>query len=239
MQVDKLYRFLIIILCSLLVGCTKKEDLVVLSNIEAVDDTTEELSEKDMQMLDVMSTLPMQDVEEIGVSDSVSAETSNMDNCDEHMTIFVHICGAVVCPNVYELEAGSRVFEAIQAAGGFREDACEDYVNQAQILVDGMKLMIPTMEEVELGEFASQLPNDSESTVACVESTVTESGLVNINEADVATLCTLNGIGETRAKQIVAYRESNGVFQNIEDIKLVDGIKDGTFQKIRDQICVK
>lgn len=138
-------------------------------------------------------------------------------------TYAVYICGAVKCPGVYELSAGSRVYEAITMAGGLTKDASETAVNQAQLLVDGQMIQIPTKEEAE----ALQVSEDA-----------AEDGLVNINTADLEELKTLPGIGDAKAQSIISYRESNGAFEAIEDIKKIEGIKDGVFAKLEGLIKV-
>lgn len=148
-------------------------------------------------------------------------------------TYVVHICGAVENPGVYILDEDSRVYQAIEKAGGFREDADEDYLNQADPLTDGMKLYVPTKEEVaQIGE-AGNWQNISSGV-----DLQTENSLVNINTAGEEILCTLPGVGSSKAKSIIAYREKNGAFQKTEDIMNVDGIKDGLYQKIKDSITV-
>lgn len=145
----------------------------------------------------------------------------------------VHICGAVENPGVYLLEEGSRVYQAIEQAGGFRGDADEDYLNQADLLGDGMKLYVPTREEVILAGEAGSWQSINSGSVRQAEA-----ALVNINTAGEELLCTLSGVGSSRAKSIIAYREKHGAFQKIEDIMNVEGIKDGLFQKIKDSITV-
>lgn len=138
--------------------------------------------------------------------------------------IWVDVCGAVVNPGVYQLEAGARVYQAVDAAGGFLEEAERTAVNLASVLKDGEQIRILTAEE-------AKIRSESEAASA--------SGLVNLNTADVQTLCTLTGIGASRAEDIIAYREREGPFQSIEEIKNVTGIKEGTFQKIKDKIVVE
>lgn len=154
----------------------------------------------------------------------------------EEKVICVHICGAVVSPGVYEIPQGSRVYEAVMAAGGYREDADEDYVNQALVLNDSDKLVIPTLADTE----AMVIPSDGKVREFGVGSgdPKTESGKVNINTAGVEELCTLSGIGEARAKVIISYRDSNGPFGSIEDIMNVSGIKQASFDRIKNDICV-
>lgn len=160
----------------------------------------------------------------------------------EPRELYVHVCGAVANPGVYVLPEGSRVVDAVMAAGGTTADASGEALNQALAVTDGMQVYVPNTEEAEqfqdwihTGEMSSQTGNSGGSA-----STGTDSaGKVNINTADVSTLCTLPGIGESRAASIVAYREEHGGFSSIEDIMKVSGIKDAAFGKIKDKICVK
>lgn len=142
----------------------------------------------------------------------------------EEMRILVHVCGAVVDPGVVALPQGSRAEDALLAAGGFAEDASRDYVNLAGYVSDGEKLYFPTREEVSAGIQVQAEADD---------------GLVNINTADVAALCTLPGIGESRARDIIAYREAHGDFESCEDIMKVSGIKTSVYEKLSDRIKVK
>lgn len=145
----------------------------------------------------------------------------------------VHICGAVQKPGVYRLAEGSRICDAIQMAGGLSSDASDRSINQAALIADGMQIMIPTVEE------AAQRQNVSAGTA--VSGTVADggSGPVDLNSATLAELMTLPGIGETRAEAILAYREKNGGFSSIEDIMQVNGIKEGSFEKLREYITVR
>ena len=166
---------------------------------------------------------------------------------EDRKNIMIHICGAVVHPGVYELPENSRMIEAIELAGGFTDDASADYINLAQTLTDGSKVIIPTVAQVEkIGEMNSV---DSDSFQTVIEDSYTtksnDSGgkntalsKVNINTADETELGTLTGIGQSRAKSIIAYREENGNFRTVEDIMKVSGIKQGSYDKIKEQITV-
>lgn len=138
--------------------------------------------------------------------------------------ILVYVCGAVMCPGVVAVPRGSRAEDALAAAGGFSEDAGRCAVNLADWVVDGQMLYFPTQEEAREME-------EAESRAG--------SGLVNINTADASRLCTLPGIGEGRARDIIAYREANGSFENCEDIMKVSGIKTSVYEKICDMITVR
>lgn len=178
-------------------------------------------------------------------ADGESAAAEEVIAVKEPAVIYVHICGAVVNPGVYALDAGSRVFEGVEAAGGFSEEACEDYVNQAEILQDGQRLIIPTMEEAEAvnnaGTFQESWRIDALGTEqsAVGEAAVGNTdGLININTADESVLSSIDGIGAGKAAAIVKYRQENGNFQSIQDIMKVSGIKEGTYEKIKDKITV-
>lgn len=147
------------------------------------------------------------------------------DGHDKEMPVVVHICGAVASPGVYELPSGSRIVDAVNVAGGLCDDADESYVNLAGIPADGDQIYIPTCEEAQFLKQSSQVDSAS-----C--------GKVNINTADKALLCSLPGIGDTRAADIIAYRQEHGGFVAIEDIMRVSGIKEGSFQKIKELITV-
>ena len=142
----------------------------------------------------------------------------------EEVRILVHVCGAVVNPGVVSLPQGSRAEDALLAAGGFTEDASRDFVNLAGYVSDGEKLYFPTREEISAGIQVQAEADD---------------GLININTADVTVLCTLPGIGESRARDIIAYRETHGDFASCEDIMKISGIKISVYQKISDKIKVK
>ena len=142
----------------------------------------------------------------------------------EPLTICVYVCGAVVNPGVVELAWGSRADAALQAAGGFAEDACRDYVNLAAKVADGEMLYFPSVTEAE------NLKADEEAE---------GKGLVNINTANAEQLMTLPGIGEARAQDIISYREEHGAFQNKEDLQKVSGIKESVYEKLCDKIIVQ
>ena len=137
--------------------------------------------------------------------------------------IKVYICGAVQYPGVVSLPIGSRVIDALEIAGGMTQEASQFAVNLATIVTDGEKVYIPTIEEAT-GGYAT---------------TTIEDGLINLNTATVTELCSLSGIGESRAEDIIAYREAHGAFLTIEEIKNVSGIKESIYNKIKDDIKVQ
>lgn len=162
--------------------------------------------------------------------------------------IYVDVCGAVANPGVFQLAAGSRVFQAIEAAGGYLPEAALTCVNRAGVLTDGQQLYILTQEEMERqGLDPAEMSGASDGQMNGSAGTGQNTGIaaqaqqdnrININTADVTQLTTLTGIGATRAQAIIAYRQENGPFAAIEDIMNVQGIKEGTFAKIKDEIVV-
>lgn len=156
------------------------------------------------------------------VAESVDGEVLAKDT-----QIYVYICGAVKNSGVYDVPQGSRLYEIVELAGGFTEDADETCLNLARQAQDGEQIVIRTKEE------QAALLQQEQTTQGAVSG-----GLVNINTATAAELSTISGIGGTRAQAIIDYREKNGSFKTIEDIKKVDGIKDGLFSKIKDKITV-
>lgn len=163
-------------------------------------------------------------------------------------TLVVHICGAVSAPGVYELPAGSRIIDAVEAGGGFLPEADEACCNLAEEIVDGCQIYIMTKSEScadgqteKKAGIQTSPDSDMQTTDINVRSnstTALENGLVNLNTADVAALMTLPGIGESRAKAIISYREQHGAFAKIEDIMKISGIKQAAFSKIKDKITV-
>ena len=155
--------------------------------------------------------------------------------------VYVDIGGAVKHPMLAELPSGSRVEDAIEAAGGLKKDADMTSVNRAQILTDGEKVYIP--EEGEGTEGTGSGGSGSGSGAASAGGSGAEmvgisSGRININTADVTLLQQLTGVGPVTAQKIVDYREQNGKFQSIEDLKNVSGIGDKTFEKMKDDITI-
>lgn len=175
-----------------------------------------------------------QDTEEAGAaSGQEEQELQSSQQTTDCQTVFVHVCGAVENPGVYELAGDARVYQAVEAAGGFLPEACEEYVNQAGVLTDGKRLYIPTEDEVRELSQAGKDTLTEELLLQPDGETDPADGLVNINTASMEELCTLPGIGKGKAASIISYRESTGKFEQIEDIMKVEGIKEGLFGKIR------
>lgn len=256
-------------------GCTKKDELVFsLQNEQQGTETEGQGSESGARVQAQASESAGEpenaaasgDEKETALSEDDAVSEAGMISV-EQAEICVHVCGAVNQPGVYELPAGSRVYEAIQAAGGFTDDADRDYVNQAQQLPDAVQLVIPTVEQVaaleqdhgqadaaantgadDTGGYSRTsrigiLAQDASVQTGVSGGSVEESasgddGKININTASEAQLCDIPGIGSVRASAIAAYRQEHGAFESIEDIMQVSGIKQGTYDKIKDSIKV-
>lgn len=169
--------------------------------------------------------------------ESLAEDAENMEEI-----IMVHITGEVKNWGVIELPQGSRIIDAVNKAGGFTDDADVEAVNLAYVLSDGIKVYIPSKNEEKIGEFTTEeyITADSGDNVITGGEKMEEkkNDLVNINKATQTELETLPGIGPSTALKIISYRNENGVFLSIEDIKNVSGIGDSKFESIRDLICV-
>ena len=178
---------------------------------------------------------------------------------------YVYVCGEVAEPGVYVLESGDRIYEAVEMAGGMTADAGTCAVNLAQSVYDGLMVYIPDREEA--AEMAGSMTLAGDGVVSAggslnpaggslnpaggsgakagggsAEGTASESGedgRLNLNTASLAELMTLSGIGQTKAQAVVNYRDAHGGFSSVEEIMNVDGIKEGLYNRIRDQIKVK
>ncbi|MEC2401894.1 competence protein ComEA [Bacillus subtilis] len=159
---------------------------------------------------------------------TVVKQEANNDESSE--TIVIDIKGAVQHPGVYEMRTGDRVSQAIEKAGGTKEQADEAQVNLAEILQDGTVVYIPKKGE----ETAVQ-----QGGGGSVQSVGGKGALVNINTATLEELQGISGVGPSKAEAIIAYREENGRFQTIEEITKVSGIGEKSFEKIKSSITVK
>ena len=161
---------------------------------------------------------------------NVESETQNEKPEQEEKSlqewIYVDVCGAVRNPGVYRIEAGSRVFQVLEQAGGCTEEASLETVNQADLLTDGQKIRIYTKEEA--GQMEKKLQEEDPLL----------DDRVDINRAGKEELMTLTGVGETRAQAILAYRETHGSFSSVEELMQVEGIKEKTYEKLKDQIRI-
>ncbi len=204
---------------SLTVACSAEDDWIPIG--ELAEDAWDVEMQENETCSEQTEGLKLDSVD-IGVEEDENGAGGNT-TPPSPVSIKVYVCGAVIAPGVVNIPQGSRVEAALNAAGGFAENAAKDKVNLAAWVTDGQMLYFP-ME----GEDYEELPEIAES----------KNGLVNINTANVAELCTLPGIGESRAADIIAYREENGGFVSGEDIMKVPGIKNAVYEKLKDKITV-
>lgn len=211
---------LVLVICCVWIGGCRKD-----ADEEQTFANVQEVSEQE-------SDSKSSDADEENEPEETSGETGGEDT---DASIYVDVRGQVNAPGVYVLSSDSRVFEAIEKAGGMTKDAADSSVNQAQKLTDGQQIYVPSEKEVKNGEKtgAAALTDDQAQTKASGNG-----AKINLNTATREDLMTLNGIGEAKADAILRYREEHGNFSSIEDIKKIEGIKDGIFNKVKDQITV-
>jgi len=217
---DRIKRFILSSLfCALItiVGCGNAVTMHKAQSVGSVSDSAEKVQKS-------LEDISKRETEE-SVAESVDAEE------DVSSTIRIHICGEVNNPGVYEIEVGSRVIDAVELAGGFTDVACSDEINLAGVLSDSVRVYIPNEQDIKDGKLTGDVSaNGAEST---------GKALININTADEAQLVQITGIGQTRARSIIEYRQKNGRFNRIEDIQKVSGIGEASFDKMKDMITVE
>ena len=185
--------------------------------------------------------------------EQLSTEEEKATGTNDDGYIYVDVSGAVNTPMVVCIPEGSRVFEALDAAGGKSAEASVKTLNLAAICEDGQKIYVPTEEEVKEGTAeAAQAGSGTDSTGSSGTGTgssatsgstagstsSTSQGKVNINTAGSEELQTLTGVGPAIASRIIDYRNKNGAFKSIEDLTNVSGIGEKTLEKFKDEICV-
>ena len=171
------------------------------------------------------------------ITESVDEKTID-DTTIQQQPIIVDVRGQVKYPGVYELTLGDRIIDAIEAAGGYTKKAETESINHAQKLQDEMRIYVP-----KIGEIVENNVNEEKVSVSSVElpseNNDSNSQKVNLNSADETALTTLPGIGPSKAQAILAYRDENGPFKSIDDLKNVSGIGDKTFEKLKELIDIK
>lgn len=208
----------VIMICILLVvvsGCSKEKG----------SDTLEEVQQREK----TESVEVSDETENKADETEQTVDTEPVKKAGSEAVIYVFVCGQVASPGVYELPEGSRICQAIDAAGGMLDTASTDWVNQAETAEDGQKIYVPSTEEAET------MPEGQTQETSSAEGT---DGKVYLNAASREELMTLTGIGEKKADAIIRYRESNGGFQSVDELMQVEGIKEGTYNKIKDSIVI-
>ena len=172
-------------------------------------------------------------VEKADASDGESGQADPVQS--ESASLFVHVGGSVADPGLYELDGDARVQQAIDAAGGFAEDAAIDALNLARQVQDGEQIIVPSMQQAT--DSGTPVPADSGASAVPSGGAVAH-GKVDINTATVDQLQQLNGVGPALAQRIIADRQANGPFKTVEGLKRVSGIGDKKFASLADSICV-
>ncbi len=245
----------------------KNDESVVLTTVSKSEYVSEQSEENESPLQDSDNDfISSQESEDKALKQSKDTEKDPVKDMDEESErkskedesvsrdkMYVHVCGAVTAPGVYELPQGSRMYEAVEEAGGMTADAADEYVNLAQVVEDGQQIWIPSIEEIkkylENGTDISKISTIQKNRISAGvantavgvnsgEANVASGKMINLNTASRDELMTLSGIGASRADAILAYREEKGNFQKIEDIMKVPGIKNSAFQKIKDNITV-
>ena len=161
-----------------------------------------------------------------GAMNGTTSEAGSRENA-----VCVLVCGAVNAEGVYELPERSRVIDAVEAAGGYSDDADRTYVNQAEYVYDTQRIEIPTKEE-------AQMLREYERDAGADNASGRSDGRIDLNTADRQALMTLPGIGESKADRILEYRQAHGRFGSTEELMNVSGIGSGVYEKIKDYIKV-
>lgn len=257
------------ILCIFMAGCGSQNEVYLETEVSQdtgnVQETEETEAGERLDILDVSGgeqtgsvDLPEVSGEEWAAEAALAPETTeDADKADRASgKCYVYVCGEVAEPGVYVLEPGDRIYEAVEMAGGMTADAGTCAVNLAESVYDGLMVYIPDSEEA--AGMAGSMTSAGGSAVSAggsvtsADSSVRNSegtsggtaaspgdGRLNLNTASLAELMTLSGIGQTKAQAVVNYRDAHGGFSSVEEIMNVDGIKEGLYNRIRDQIKVK
>lgn len=263
-QYNIMMSFLFVMLC--LTGCSSPQilekaeaEMVVLSDNSLMESAAELESISEAEEISKnQETADVSDSAE-STSDSNNEAAGDLPDIEQDKAVcYVHISGAVKYPGVYQMEPQARLYEAVMKAGGFTDTASEDYCNLAQTVADGVKYYFPTKEEVKemvgsenglylaketaSGDYdglESQKKSASEEAEILENSCYDNEGRLDINKAGVAELTLLQGIGNSRAEAILAYRQEHGPFQSTEDLMKVSGIKEGTYHQLKDKIVAR
>ena len=164
--------------------------------------------------------------QEIFVDTKATEDQEEIQLNDKKTDIVVEIKGEIKLPNIYQLKQDSIINDLIEKAGGLTELADTSKINRAEKLTDHQCIVIPNKNDAQAAQISSS------------QSTGSQSKLININTATESELDSLPGIGPSRAKDIIKYRETNGGFKSIEEIKNIKGIGQSSFEKLKDLITI-
>ena len=175
----------------------------------------------------------------------------NDNETNDYETVFVDVKGAVNAPGVYEIDKERRVIDAINLAGGLKEGANTINLNLSKKVSDEMYIVVYTQKQIDnykKNNSSEKITCASNECIcpdnlndACLKTDSNETSLngkISINTANKQELMSLSGIGEAKAESIIKYRNENGNFNSIEDIKNISGIGDSIYEKIKDKITL-
>ncbi len=258
----KIYTVLFCVVCALS-GCTAKNQMylqakeqenqaedanfdrdaedVTLAGSTQVDDTSKGMQPQEPKAADTERGEPQTSGAQRQQSQAAGEQTKDAQANGMQENCFVYICGAVKKPGVFEVPAGSRIYEVIMLAGGLKKNASVRGLNQAQQVADGDMIEVLTKKEQRTAQkddkgLAGQSVLETDGTL---QADVGAVGRVNLNTASAAELMTLNGIGEAKAANIIAYRQETGGFSSTQEIMNVNGIGEGVYAQIKDTITVE
>ncbi len=183
--------------------------------------------------------LKKDELEDLNYSELVVNENIEKDKVEEIEKIKVYVIGQVNKPGVIELEYGARLEDAIILAGGTTEESDLSKINLACSLEDGQKIYIPSINEKNSDEYIITQNNDGIIEQSNISSYNNNNSKININTGDIDELSNLPGVGKALAQRIIVYREENGKFKKIEDLKNVSGIGDKKYENLKEYICIK
>lgn len=183
----------------------------------------------------IISTKDIYNYEQV---DEIVETEESPEEKQEEQKIIVHITGEVKNNGIVEVKENARINDVIEAAGGVTEEADLRKVNLAYTVKDGQKIYIPNKKDLEDTEDLDIISEEPGTEVIEEENETKNNEIVNINTASKEELQSLPGIGESTANKIITYREQNGKFKAIEDIKNVSGIGDSKFETIKSHIKV-
>ena len=218
----------------------KKIIIIILIITIIIGTTIYEKIIKDRKLIEIN-----EDMDITNTNEENTTEEQNTTNSESNSKIIIYIAGQVRKEGVYELDENSRITDAIEIAGGLKEDANIENINLAEVLEDGMKIYIPDKKEPNNNQSENKnlIQKNTGNTTENSKKTNTDNKQnqntkININTATQTELETLPGIGPSTALKIINYRKDNGKFKNINDIKNVSGIGDSKFNNIKNLIKV-
>lgn len=185
--------------------------------------------------------------EEIVITKKNSLEKKKVEQIEKYK---VDIKGEVINPGIYSLEKDKRVIDVIALAGGLTENADTSVINLSKKINDEMVIIVYSQEQVtdfkktkeiekQVQEKCIQPDENSLQNDSCIKKeNTTQTGLININTASIEELMTLPGIGESKAKDIIKYREANNGFKSIDELTNISGIGESILVKIKENITI-